>query len=220
LPYHDKSAIEKAVKKGKDRNADCIYLNGDIMDCYQISKHQKDKRKRSLKYEIDLCKEFFRILRLNFPNADIYYKFGNHESRYDRYLSENAEALKEFEEIQLDELLQLNNYGIKLVPANILAKAYDLYIAHGHEYKTVFASGFYAARNTRIRSGGANIITGHHHRPMMDTGVDIAGERSTVNCLGCLCDLSPDWLGLTQWQHGFGFIEQAKNKTNVENIVL
>ena len=42
FPYHSLQALTIAIKHLKDSSIDCLYLNGDIMDFYSISRHEKE----------------------------------------------------------------------------------------------------------------------------------------------------------------------------------
>ena len=50
FPYHDLTALTCAIKHLKEENIDCLYLNGDVMDVFSISRHIPPKR-------IGICKE-------------------------------------------------------------------------------------------------------------------------------------------------------------------
>ena len=54
LPYHDINALTIALEYGKKHNVNTIYLNGDIMDCYAASFHEKDPRKRDMSSEFEI----------------------------------------------------------------------------------------------------------------------------------------------------------------------
>lgn len=51
LPYHDLDALVAAVEHGIKKGIDSIYLNGDILDCYQISRFIKDPQAMSFSDE-------------------------------------------------------------------------------------------------------------------------------------------------------------------------
>jgi len=86
LPYHDRYALVTALREIKDIGVDAIYINGDLMDAYQLSRHEKNKLNRSFKYEVDMTRLFFEELRQQFKEEDIYYKIGNHDVRFDKYI--------------------------------------------------------------------------------------------------------------------------------------
>jgi hypothetical protein len=56
LPYHDRYALVTALREIKDIGVDAIYINGDLMDAYQLSRHEKNKMNRSFKYEVDMTR--------------------------------------------------------------------------------------------------------------------------------------------------------------------
>jgi len=58
MPYHDDDALFAALEYGHEQNVDTIIINGDLFDFSQISRHEKDPRKRSVKYELDCVKAF------------------------------------------------------------------------------------------------------------------------------------------------------------------
>ena len=63
LPYHERSALVTALRDIKDIGVDAIYINGDLMDAYQLSRHEKNKLNRSFRYEVDMTRLFFEELR-------------------------------------------------------------------------------------------------------------------------------------------------------------
>ena len=52
FPYQDNDALEMALESGQKWGANAIYLNGDTMDCYQISRFIKDRRMRDMSEEL------------------------------------------------------------------------------------------------------------------------------------------------------------------------
>jgi hypothetical protein len=61
IPYHDITAIKAAINYGKAVGIDCVYINGDLLDFYQLSSFEKDPRKRGFQGELELCRQFFLI---------------------------------------------------------------------------------------------------------------------------------------------------------------
>jgi len=79
LPFQCDEALFAAIEYGKKKDVDTIYLNGDTMDMYQLSRFNKDPRQRDFAYELDLTRNFLKGLRNIFPKANILFKIGNHE---------------------------------------------------------------------------------------------------------------------------------------------
>lgn len=221
LPYHHKPALMTAIAAGRKAEVNTVYLNGDIIDCYQLSKHERRPGKRSVKEELEITRQFLSMIRAAFPNAEIYYKFGNHETRHARYLLQNAPELFNLEEISLETLLKLHEYGIHYVEDIQFARAGSLYIAHGHESNAVIAGGVYAARNTRIKSGNTSMIYGHIHKTKYDPGRSpFSGKVSQVFTTGCLCKLNPRWLPKNDWNWGHAIIETSGDAFEVQNKLI
>ena len=47
IPYHDEDAIETACDKMEAEGVDSILINGDLLDFYQLSFHEKDRSPKS-----------------------------------------------------------------------------------------------------------------------------------------------------------------------------
>ena len=70
-----------------------LILNGDICDHYANSRFEADPKHRDFKVEVESVRFFLHGLRKRFPNAQIVYKHGNHEERYEKYLRAKAPEL-------------------------------------------------------------------------------------------------------------------------------
>lgn len=204
LPYHDISALTIALEYGKKHNVNTIYLNGDIMDCYQASFHEKDPKKRDMANEFEVCRQFLDLLKREFPKAKIYYKEGNHEMRWERYLRLKAPLILDMEEFRLEVILKLRERGIEWIPNNQLVKIGKLNAIHGNEYKG--GGGINVARTLWLRAGD-NVIAGDKHKTQ--TGLKTNIDKSVVGTwsVGCLCELNPEYLTFNEWGHGFAHIE-------------
>ena len=77
IPYHDVTALSIAISYGKEKGANCIFINGDLLDFFQISRFMKTKRKRSVAQELETAREVLDILNREFPNVPIYLLKGN-----------------------------------------------------------------------------------------------------------------------------------------------
>jgi hypothetical protein len=44
FPYQNNDALRLAIDYGKSENVDCVYLNGDTIDMYMLSRFIKDRR--------------------------------------------------------------------------------------------------------------------------------------------------------------------------------
>lgn len=206
IPYHDNPALESALEFGYKKGVDTIYLNGDTFDFYQISRFVKDPRMRSFKDELYMGRDFFKSLRESFPDANIYFKEGNHEVRYELYMISKAPELWGIAEFELSKMLQLDRFNIDHVGSSKWAKFGKLRIAHGHEGGKSFTNPVNAARGVFLKSY-QSIIIGHHHQPAAHTENTWDGDPITCWSTGCLCDLYPAYMPRNKWQHGFAYAE-------------
>lgn len=217
FPYQDNKALTLALRYGMEKEVDTIYLNGDTIDFFQISRFIGDPRKPSIAHELDIVRNFLDTLRENFPNAKIYYKIGNHDVRLETYLFNKAPELLECTEFKLENLLQFGSRGITPISSKKIAKCGRLFILHGHEFVTSSFSPVNPARGFYMKAK-ANMIGGHHHQTSEHTENNLKQEPVTCWSTGCLCELTPDYMPINKWNHGFAYIEFKKDGSfKVEN---
>jgi predicted phosphodiesterase len=217
FPYHCQKSLTIALNYGKDNKADCIYLNGDVLDFYQLSDFEKDPRKRKLSHELKQAHDFFAILRREFPKAHIYFKEGNHEERYWRFMRIKAPQLLDVEAFDLPGLLKLSEFNIHYIPGKTKANIGALSVFHGHEFGKSTFSPVNVARGLYMRAK-ANAICGHSHQTSEHTERDVNGKMVTTWSVGCLSELSPDYSPYNKWNHGFAFITRDEKNFSVQNI--
>jgi predicted phosphodiesterase len=211
IPYHNIEAISLAMDYGIEKKVNTIFINGDLIDCATVSKFEPDLKKRSLKEEFDLTKDFLRQLRFYFPEAEIYWLKGNHCIRWEKFLMSKVHQIWDDAYFHLEERLRLNEERIKILDDKVLVFAGKLAITHGHH---VF-SGSSAALPAKNASDKANqhIITGHLHRVSSFYNTNMQGEIvAAAWTTGCLCELKPNYMPLTgKAQHGFAHITVEKS---------
>ena len=119
FPFNDKYAILTALEHFKKRDVQGILFNGDTWDAYNVSSFVKDPRERSFSEELDQVRQYLTEVRNFFPGVDMWYKEGNHEERWERYLKVHAPVLMDSAEFQLDVLLQLRPKAINWIKNKI-----------------------------------------------------------------------------------------------------
>ena len=211
IPYHDIDAITLALNYGVENKINTIFINGDLIDNHQVSRFEKDPKKRSVKQEFDATKQFLRSLRATFPNAHIYWLKGNHCIRWEKFLLQKASEIWDDPYFHLEERLQLNEERVHLLDDKVLVKAGKLSITHGHHvFKGVFAP-VSPARGAFLRTK-QTVIVGHLHRASHHPEITLDGEVISCWSTGCLCELRPDYSPLvSNSQHGFAHILVEKD---------
>jgi len=219
IPYHSIEAITAALDYGKKMEINTIFINGDLLDFYKISRFSVDPRQRSVKYEFDSAKSFLRTLRQEFPNAGIYWAKGNHDVRYEHYLMAKAPEIFDDPYYSLEERLRLNEEKVHLIGDKQIIKAGKLSIHHGHlMFRGVFAP-VNIARGLFLRAKQSMIVS-HTHKESSHTETNLDGEITTCWSTGCLCDLSPDYAPFANsYCHGFAHIQvHDKGYFSVNNL--
>jgi len=211
IPYHDIDAINLAIKYGVENKINTIFINGDLIDNHQVSRFEKDPRKRSVKQEFDATKQFLRSLRAVFPDAHIYWLKGNHCVSWEKFLLQKASEIWDDPYFHLEERLQLNEERVHLLDDKVLVKAGKLSITHGHHiFKGVFAP-VSPARGAFLRTK-QTVIVGHLHRASHHPEITLDGEVISCWSTACLCELRPDYSPLvSNSQHGFAHIIVEKS---------
>jgi hypothetical protein len=191
--------------------ADSVLLNGDTLDCYSLSKYEKDPRKRTFSDELQSARELLEAIRDAFPGCPIYFKIGNHEERYERYLSFKAPELLGCTDFKLENLLRFGEYGVQLITDKRIIKAGKLSIMHGHEFFGGGA-GVNPARGYFMRAK-ESVMCGHNHQTSEHTEPTLSGDIITAWSTGCLSELHPMYMPVNKWNLGFAFVEIESDGT-------
>ena len=213
LPYHDVEALECALEHGRD--ADNIILNGDTVDFYATSRWDTDPNHRDLAGELQASRQFLCHLRERFPNANIYFKIGNHEERWEKFLWRKAPELCGVPDFKMEKLLNFEDLDIQEIGGRQLTKAGGLWILHGHEFFNTFDPVNFA-RTLQVKTGVCT-IAGHKHKTSQHSVKSMDGDTVAWWSVGCLCDLEPDYMPVNQWNLGFAEIVHKGKTFDVNN---
>jgi predicted phosphodiesterase len=208
FPFHDNASITAALKYGIEQKVNTIFLNGDIVDFYSISDYEKDKRLRNLVAEIEMTREFLGILKQLFPNAQIYYRDGNHEERWMRYIRNNAKEFEGLQELEFAAMFHLDKLGIHHLTKRTIIEIGSLVSLHGHEIRGV--GGVFPARTLFMKTL-TSAICGDCHRTSEYSGKSINDKFHTCFTVGCLSVLRPNYSAGAQYNHGFAHITTKSN---------
>lgn len=218
LPYHELSAVETAIDYGFKNGVDAIYLNGDVIDFAKISRWEKDPSLMSAPVEVQMARDFLQgLVSLGLP---VYYKLGNHEDRWDRYILLNAPELIALPGLQLKAALGLDELDIELIDSRQHAKFGKLSVLHGHEFGESVFSPVNPARGLFLR-GKSSVLAGHNHQTSEHHENNLNGQPTACFSTGCLCDLQPAYrpFAYTKWNHGAAIVDVDEDGDfSVENF--
>jgi len=210
LPYQDNEALECAINEGLKQGCDSIILGGDALDCHMISDFVKDPRKRKFKDELYSIRQFLASLRHTFPTANIYYKEGNHEERYWRYMRIKAPELFDIDAFDFPTLTHCDKHDVKWIDGKSKLNIGKLSIFHGHEFGKQFLPSVNVARGLFMKTKVSSMC-GHHHQTAEHSERDANGKFITCWGVACLSELSPDYNPYSRYNHGFAIVTKGKN---------
>jgi len=216
VPFHSLEALTCAIKYLREQEIDCLYLNGDTFDFYSISRHEKEKDLRDFPREIEMARNFLQKLRDIFPTIPIYFKAGNHENRFQRYLFSQAEEFAGLHELQFDKFFRMDHLKIEWVEDWQGMEMGDLLVCHGHE---IMAGGMNPSQTT-FNKTFCNTLIGHVHRTT--STIKKNGFKKFIHSYstGCLTHLSPKYYPFAQHNHGFALVEITDGLSKVTNIMI
>lgn len=205
-PFHDPRMVTLWQKFIKDLKPDTIIINGDLLDCWELSDFDKNPRDESkFKKEIEIGQKFFSDLRYEFPQAHIVYVYGNHEYRLQKYLVRHAAAISEL--LSLEELLKLDSVNVEISNSGLRESFYQygqLFVSH---FNKVSQHGGWTAKQL-VDKYGVSIIHGHTHRVGSTIRATLDGRWLGGWDNGCLCDLKPTYVLAPNWCHAFSIVNK------------
>ena len=216
LPYHDLCALTAAIDHGVKAGCNGVILLGDILDCYQLSRFERDPRARRFSDELKAAGQLIDYIGQRLKPRAFYWKLGNHEHRYYRYLVDHAPELLGVPAFEWSNILELDRRGVTLVPVNQILRCGHLHLLHGNEWHGGASSPVNPARGAFMQLMSCAVVA-HRHRSSMHPEPTLAGELITVWSLGCLCGLHPDYAIVNKWNHGCGVLD-ATGDWRVQNV--
>lgn len=206
LPFHSVPAITVALEYGVKQKVDSIILLGDVFDFFAVSRFANDPRKRDLGREIESGRQFLADLKKIFPKAKIYFKLGNHEDRWERYLWVRAPELVGVEIFEFWNIFEFEKHDIQYIHNRSEIHIGNNFCAlHGHEFQFSAYSPVNPARGLYLRYK-ENAICGHFHRPSHHTEKSGRDKIKATWSLGCLCLLRPLYATQNAWLHGYAHL--------------
>ncbi len=203
LPLHDRPTLMATASFLKEKGIDALILNGDILDCTNLTRHTQRKPMRyTWGQELEVARVFFKSLRVLFPKIPILYLEGNHENWVKQYLVSRATQLSG--DYELEKVLGLDKLDIRWLPEDRVVKYGKLYIMHGHQLRIGGSSN---VAEKVLRKAGVNVMCGHWHQQSYYEKKNLVDEIHACWINGALCDLHPDYMPYNNHGHGFATVE-------------
>lgn len=200
-----------------DFRPDDLYLNGDLLDCPQLSKYQM--RRLEVVRATPLQEHFDHagaaLDKLAAKVGRVHWIDGNHEDRLETYLGSRAPELGSLRALAMPELLGLPTRGISHTRyGGGIWVAPDLLVYHGRYIGSKWTD------KEGLAAGGST-ITGHQHKQAVTYRTDRKRRYKNVG-QGCLCKLDPPYSPTPpDWQQGFvyGYV-WADNRFRVIEVEI
>lgn len=208
IPYHDRTAVEIAVRHVRREKVSGVLLNGDIVDAPGLSQYLKEPSVLQIKREVQQLRQFFGWLQEQLPESRIVWKLGNHEARLYAYLLSNAPALFGLDSLTWAAISGADDYGVEVMEDDtqhvLLGK---LPVFHGHEFgRHSIAPPANPARGLYLKAK-CSALCGHHHVTNINSERDAKDKEIVTWTTGALCHLKPRYARFNRWNHGFAIIE-------------
>jgi predicted phosphodiesterase len=197
IPYHDIDAITIALEYGVEHKVNTIVINGDLIDNHQVSRFERDPHKRSVKQEFDATKEFLRVLRQIFPDAEIYWLKGNHcyaegtEVLTERGFIDFRELTAEDKVAEFDEAMNVRfSRPLSFLKREYQGLVYDIETGFSrqvvtNEHDVVVGSRKIKAQDLSIGNLRNIPVTGNVNNPDYDISDEMLKLLVNVVCDGC-----------------------------------
>lgn len=208
IPFHDTAAIKVVQAIVKDVKPDVLLNVGDLVDCWSISRFDKDPARRdTLQDNIDEARTHLAEMALLAPKSRRVLLEGNHEARLTKLVWGLDGAARELPKLRLFQqamtwptLLELDAIGWEWVPERqqsrtpILPK---IITKHG----SVVRKWSGASALGEWQKYGASGLSGHVHRLGHFLHRDHNGVASWIET-GCTCLLDPPYGTDFDWAQG------------------
>lgn len=216
LPFENRRMVRNVIAFIGDYQPDEVYQIGDLMDYPTPSRWSKGTREEFAQLVREHSeygkRHFLEPLRAVY-DGPVGILEGNHDERPRVYLTREAPALAEFEDVfRFSTLLDFDGFGVTYTPA-FHKVGPDTVLLHGHEIKGMSQIAGTTAYN-HSKKAGANVVMGHTHR--LGIRWERFGNATTGYTtrwgfeVGHLMDMSKAGYlgagGVANWQAGFGLL--------------
>lgn len=198
VPFVDEALWRTVLKFVGDYKPNDIILNGDVLDCYEISEFDKrPQRLFDLQSEMEMAGDMLDDLRKRVAkDGKVWWIDGNHEERINRTIWKHAQGFA-FMAGDIQSGLHLDERCAGYVPYGKHIDYLGFTVTHGN-YVSQF-SAYTAKRHAdRYHSSGCN---GHTHRAGSYSYRDGRAKSHTWYEIGCLCRMDLEYVrGVANWQ--------------------
>lgn len=215
IPFHCVEALQVVFSILSVVQPSKLLLDGDVVDFRPLSRFDKDPFDvLKLQDDLDQAHQILLALRKLLPNTEFIYLSGNHEDRLQKYLHKTPELFP-LECLKLENLLHLKEVNCTYIPDGKPYLWNGWNIVHGD---VVRANAGNTAQGM-ITKYGSSGLNGHVHRAAVVYKRNHTQSYTWIEN-GCLCDLSPEYLSVADWQHSMSLLHFDGTTVNPELIPI
>lgn len=224
IPFHDEGFVSAAIECIKDMQPEALILNGDVIDCYSISRFNKPlKTVTNFETEVGETKKFLKEIRKAIPKAEIVYTEGNHEFRLKKVLADAAGGEKQLISVldyTMEQVLDLKSLNIKWADSGMVGESRvqfaDVKIGH---WDVARSKSGQSAQHL-IERYAEKIVQGHVHR-----GALLYKRYSHGTVWGvenpCMTQIEDvDYCIDPNWFQGFTILREHKGVVHPQLVVV
>ncbi len=199
IPWQDKPVLDLVLEFVKDLKPYGVILNGDIVDCYELSTFDKNPLKEA-GLEREIRESMGLLYTLAQHTTERWWLGGNHEDRLRRTLWKWPQ-FSTLSALQFEHLFNLDDNGFKWKPYGGVYNLGKLLVTHGNMVRT--HSGW--TGRAHFEKFGGSVLIGHTHRLGIYYRTNAKGVHAGYEN-GCLCRLDPEYVQYPDWQQGFSVV--------------
>ena len=200
----------------RDLRPDVVYLNGDVLECQEISRFAKIPGWTCpLQLEFDFARAMFKQIRDAGHDGDLIWGGGNHGiDRLAMYLTQVARGFSGLRTLRFDKLAGLDGLDVQLAQGGTIASP----AGTEDDRRGVLLYGFFRVHHgtllgefpsmAELKSAGRSGTSGHAHRASLAFGRTEATERLCWMTTPSACTEHAARAYIkgtnTGWQRGFG----------------
>ena len=212
LPFHSPRAVKLVMGFAKSLKPDTVFLNGDIIDAYEMSRFDRDPRRgATIDKELKMGTALIQQLRGDLPKSRIVFVEGNHEHRIRRYIVKNAPSLTWVQGLKLPALLELDKYRVEYIECDA-DRFIDTYVQYGpslligHFATCRGQSG--ATARALLDQFSMSCVQGHTHSIGSANKLIYPSKQIAAWENGCLASLHPSYCNPKNWCHCISVIHK------------
>jgi len=228
FPFHDVNALLIALEQCELFKPTHIVLLGDKVDFLNFSTFPHNPTIRDISKGLLYLESFFKEIR-RFFSGPIYYRIGNHEERFLKYLWKNKEMVEFFQLKNLgwEFILSLDEGVIVVEKQDLLFGNNSLFFWHGNELKNARGGEYFLKHY--LEKYAVNGIVGHFHtsqswQKFILSAHNGKAERKIIKAwsVGCLSELNPNYaVNNIKYCHGFATVEyDEEGYFQVSNYII